>query len=217
MEIVFAALFGQLSAGLIWALAAPSKNPLADSWSLFAFLMIEAVLTLGVIAWLLRQDGQDWRSIGWRRRGAAGGILTGIASLPVLFATAYLVIRTVSSLFPQMASGANPLLDLIGNWVDAALFLATSILVGGFKEEIQRAFILERFRSGLGGVKAGLVLWSLFFGALHAAQGLERAAAAAFLGLIFGILYLRRRHLAAPICAHALYDATVVLLTWWGS
>lgn len=215
LEILFAALFGQLSAALLWALVGESRNPLEGSGSVFAFLLIEAVLTLGVIAWLLHQNGQSWGIIGWRRQGAAKGILRGVAALPLLFVTAHLVIRAVSWLFPHLASAQNPLLDLIRNGRDAALFLASSILVGGFKEEIQRAFVLERFRSGLGGVKTGLVVWSLFFGGMHITQGLERASAAAGLGLIFGLLYLHRRHLAAPICAHSLYDVAVVLLTWW--
>ena len=215
-EILLVAFFGQFLASLIWLLLISSENPLKSSASIFAFQMIDSIITLAAIACLLRLKGQAWQTIGWRRKGTAKGILAGIAALPLLFGTALLIVSAVSRLLPELASDSNPLLELIQTRQDVLLFSASSLLVGGFKEEIQRAFIVESFESGLGGVWVGLAAWSLLFGLLHLAQGPDRAIAASFLGLIFGLLYLWHRQLAAPICAHGLYDLAVVLLTWWG-
>ncbi len=214
-EILFVAFLGQFLASLIWVLLISAENPLHSSGSVFAFQMIDSIITLAVIAWLLRLNGPGWRTIGWRSKGTAHGIVAGIAALPLLFGTALLTVSAVSRLFPELASDSNPLLELIQTGQDVVFFSASSLLAGGFKEEIQRAFIVERFENGWGGVWVGLVAWSLLFGLLHLAQGPDRAIAASFLGLIFGLLYLWRRHLAAPICAHSLYDWAVVLLTWW--
>lgn len=214
-EILLVAFLGQLLAGLAWALLS-SESPLANSASLFALQMIDALITLMIIAHLLRLNGQSWFAIGWRRKGSASGILVGIAAVPCLFGVALLIMSAISRLFPALTSDSNPLLELIQTPEDAVLLSASSLLAAGFKEEMQRAFILERFECGLGGVWIGLPAWSLLFGLMHWVQGPDRAIAAAFLGLAFGLLYLWRRHLAAPICAHSLYDLAVVVLTWWG-
>ncbi len=214
-EILLVAMWGQFLASMIWISLISSESPLSSSGSFFAFQMIDFIFTLAVVGGLLHLNGQSWRTIGWRGKGTVQGVLAGVAALPLLFAATWLSISTVSRLFPSLASGPNPLLELIQTPQDVALFSASSLLTGGFKEEIQRAFILERFKNGLGGVWAGLAVWSVVFGLLHVSQGYDRAIGAGFLGLIFGLLYLWRRHLAAPVCAHGLFDLTVVFLTWW--
>ena len=60
----------------------------------------------------------------------------------------------------------------------------------------------------------GLILWSFAFGAGHYLQGLQGAAAAGLFGLLFGIVYLARGSLVAPIVAHGSYD-TAALLGYW--
>lgn len=216
LEILLAALLGQLLASLAWASLISSQSPLASTAALFAFQMIDSLVTLIAIACLLRLNGQSWQTIGWRRKRSASGILVGIAAVPLLFGIALMAMSAIARLVPELTSGSNPMLELIQTPQDIVFLSASSLLAAGFKEEIQRAFILERFECGLGGAWIGLPTWSLFFGLMHWVQGPDRAIAAAFLGLAFGLLYLWRRHLAAPICAHSLYDVAVVLLTWWG-
>jgi membrane protease YdiL (CAAX protease family) len=60
----------------------------------------------------------------------------------------------------------------------------------------------------------GLVLWTLFFAYGHMMQGIDNAAGAGALGLIFGLLYIWRRNLVAPIVAHAAYDVTTLIIYW---
>jgi membrane protease YdiL (CAAX protease family) len=88
------------------------------------------------------------------------------------------------------------------------------LIAGGIKEELQRAFILTRFREHLGGAGLGLLLWSIGFGAGHYVQGIQGVVIATIYGLIFGIVYILSRSLIAPIIAHSAYD-TVVLLAYW--
>ena len=122
---------------------------------------------------------------------------------------------------------------------DLVLFLMSSVYVGGIKEEIQRAFILDRFERYLGpillwpflpfvnrsisgkeelghrlGAGIGLIVWSILFAVGHAVQGVDSAAGAGVLGLLFGLLYLWRRNLIAPMVAHALFDITTLLIVW---
>jgi membrane protease YdiL (CAAX protease family) len=95
------------------------------------------------------------------------------------------------------------------------LFIATALIAGGFKEEVQRAFILSRFRSHLGGAFPGLLLWSSAFALGHYVQGAQGMVVAGLYGLIFGIVYLWRGRLIAPIVAHGAYDVCALLASWF--
>ena len=90
-----------------------------------------------------------------------------------------------------------------------------ALFAGGVKEELQRAFVLVRFRDYLGGAKLGLVIWSVAFGAGHYLQGVQNAVAAGLFGLLFGAVYLARGSLVAPMVAHGAYDSLALLAYWF--
>ena len=161
--------------------------------------MLETSLTLSIILILLWTGGRSLRDLGWAKRGWWKESLAGVSVVPLLFGATFLVGFLFPIFLPQYVSESNPLLEMIQDGTDLGLLLLSSVLVGGIKEEVQRAFIL----------------WSVFFGAGHSFQGVDFAVAAGVLGLLFGLLYLWRGHLAAPIVAHALYDV-VTLLIFWG-
>ena len=77
------------------------------------------------------------------------------------------------------------------------------MIAGGVREEIQRGFILHRFEQFLGGGATGIVVFSLLFGLGHLEQGRDVALATAVLGAFWGVIYLRRRSIAAPMVSHA--------------
>lgn len=182
---------------------------------LVLYLTLESSLTLGIVLILMWAGGRRLRDLGWANRSWRKESLAGAAVVPLLFGAVVLVRLLFQIWLPQHVSETNPLLEMIQDETDLGLLLFSSIFVGGIKEEIQRAFILVHFRNHLGGTVPGLILWSVFFGAGHSFQGVDFAVAAGVLGLLFGLLYLWRKHLAAPIVAHALYDV-VTLLVFWG-
>ena len=80
-------------------------------------------------------------------------------------------------------------------------------------EELQRIFIFTRFEKWLGrpGLILGIVLSSVMFGVGHLYQGLGIAISTAVSGVIFALVYLRRRSALEPITAHALSDVLAML------
>jgi membrane protease YdiL (CAAX protease family) len=52
---------------------------------------------------------------------------------------------------------------------------------------------------------------SIAFGAGHFVQGWDAAVATALLGLTWGVLYLRRRSIVAPVVSHAAYNVMQIL------
>jgi len=213
---------------------------MGTSRSVVLFMALEATLTLILIVWFLHYRGENLSTLGWVWKNIGPEVGWGIACVPVLFVSTIFVSIFFQNFFPKYVSTANPLLDLVEDSGDLALFLMSSLYVGGIKEEIQRAFVLDRFERYLGaillwpflrfvdlsnscreevsrrlGVVVGLILWSILFAVGHAVQGVDSAAAAGVLGLLFGLLYLWRRNLIAPMVAHALFNVTTLLVVWF--
>ncbi|MGH9341644.1 MAG: CPBP family intramembrane glutamic endopeptidase [Acidobacteriota bacterium] len=214
-EVLVVALSGSIltQVGLTMA-GIPVIQVLTTTRYLFIFLISEATITLLLILILLRLRGEDFRKIGWDWRHAGREALTGVLAIPILFGATLGVSIFFRYWLPQYVSTTNPLLDLIETPQDLALFLISSIYVGGFKEEVQRAFVLVRFNQYLGGLAAGLILWSIFFAVGHNIQGVDNAVGAGVLGFLFGLLFIWRRKLIAPMLAHAAFDLLTLVYVW---
>ena len=216
IEVAIVAVSGSLLARtVLQVLAFPPHQIWENTPTLFLFMVVEATITLMLVGFFLRMGGESWRSLGWRGQGVAREMGFGLATVPVLFGSTFLVGTFFHVFLPEQISESNPLLELVQTKTDLALFLISSLYVGGIKEEIQRAFVLRRFERFLGGLPTGLVLWSIFFGAGHAVQGFDNAVGAGVLGLLFGLLYLVRGSVVAPIWAHALYDMITLGVFWF--
>jgi membrane protease YdiL (CAAX protease family) len=86
-----------------------------------------------------------------------------------------------------------------------------AIVAGGVREELQRAFLLQRFERHLGGAAVGVIVLSTAFGLGHYIQGWDAAIATGALGAFWAIVYLRRRSTIAPMVSHAGFNALEVL------
>ncbi len=177
-------------------------------------LIAEATITLLLIRFLeissFSGDGGVFALLRW----SPAELLIGLASVPFLFLAVIFSGLAFELTFPQYASEGNPLLEKINTMLDLAVFIIAGVYAGGIKEEVQRGFILLRFEKHLGGIAAGLVLWSLVFGLGHYEQGWSSAFSAGVLGLIFGCIFLWKRNLLTAISVHAVYDVAVLLFYW---
>lgn len=177
----------------------------------FTLSLVDAVLVIGLVLGFLWLDGERPRDVLLGSRRPAREALIGLAFVPVVFAVAFAVLAAIQMRFPWLHNVArNPLEGLIRTPLDGAVFAAVTIASGGFREEIQRAFILHRFEQHLGGALPGLVLFSLLFGAGHVIQGWDAVVTTASLGAFWGLVYLRRRSIVAPVVSHAGFDVAQV-------
>jgi membrane protease YdiL (CAAX protease family) len=85
------------------------------------------------------------------------------------------------------------------------------IVAGGIREEIQRAFLLRRFEQWLGGGAIGVITTSIAFGGGHLLQGVDAAIATGMLGAFWGLVYINRRSVVAPMVSHAGFDLLQIL------
>ncbi len=193
----------------------------------FEFVATLLLADTAVIAILIRVflilSGENSSDVFLGRRKIGREIIGGVLIVPLVFAAVTGIVLLFRVAFPWMHTvQENPLAQFMKTPFDAAIFLLVVVLAGGVREELQRGFILHRSNQihfnipilgrklHIGGVRQGLVMYSLTFGLLHLDQGLDVSAALALLGFFWGLLYLRRRSVVMSMTNHACFNATQV-------
>ena len=94
------------------------------------------------------------------------------------------------------------------------IFLA--VVGGGFTEELIRAFILTRFERALGliGLAVAVAVDSIVFGVGHLYQGVTGAGSIGVTGVLFALIFLKRRRVADSMVVHAVFDLFGILLAY---
>ncbi|MDE3153988.1 MAG: CPBP family intramembrane metalloprotease [Acidobacteriota bacterium] len=197
-----------IAAGLALAGFQPfGANGLLQLPYVAALSIIDAVVLVGLILLLLRAHGERPRDVLLGSRAVGRELLLGIPLAAVALAIGVGLLLLIQWLVPSLHNvKVNPLEGLIRTPFDAALFGLVTLVAGGLREEIQRAFILHRFERYLGGPVIGIVVASIGFGAGHIVQGWDAVVTTATLGAFWGVVYLRRRSIAAPAVSHAGFD-----------
>jgi membrane protease YdiL (CAAX protease family) len=178
----------------------------------FTLSLIDTTLVIGLVFMLLRAHRESARAVllGLTRR--LREVLVGIALIPIVFMIVLAIRAVVLTWAPALHNmPVNPYEDMLRSHTDAAIFAVVVMIAGGLREEVQRGFILHRFEQYLGGGAVGVVVHSLIFGLGHLDQGYDAAIATATLGAFWGVVYLRRRSIIAPVASHAGYNLTQVL------
>lgn len=183
------------------------------SLEFFATLsLLDTALVALMIRAFLYLSGEETRDIFIGRRPVKGEILRGLLLLPVVFVVVTAIILGLRALFPGLHTvQENPYMSFVRSPLESTIFIVVVVLAGGIREEVQRAFILHRFRQRLGGVYVGLVLFSLAFGAFHINEGLDASIAVGLLGLLWGLLYIKRGSAVMGMANHASFDVAQIL------
>ena len=75
--------------------------------------------------------------------------------------------------------------------MDAAILGVVAVVAGAVREELQRAFLVDRFERHVGPAWVGVVVLSALFGLGHVLQGWDAAIATGVLGACWAVIYLR--------------------------
>jgi membrane protease YdiL (CAAX protease family) len=184
-----------------------------------AVSLLDTAAIVGLAAWFLRSHGERFSEVMVGRRPGLAELARGAAHIPIVFLIAVAVMLAIERVAPWMHNvPTNPFQDLIQNRGDAALFAVIAVIGGGFREEVQRAFILSRFERHLGGGWVGLGVSSMGFGLGHIIQGRDVAVTTAALGAFWGLVYLKRRSIVAPVVSHSGFNAAEIFrYTFYGA
>jgi membrane protease YdiL (CAAX protease family) len=174
-------------------------------------LIDTVAITVLAIA-LLRARDESPRAVFLGGRDPLREIVVGVLLVPASFALIMAAALVIQGVAPMLRNPeGNPLADLLRSPLQAALFALVTMIAGGLREELQRAFILHRFDQYLGGGLLGLVLFSVTFGLGHRVQGWDATIMTGLLGVMWGAVYLRRRSVVGPAVCHALFNLIEVV------
>jgi membrane protease YdiL (CAAX protease family) len=190
-------------------------QPFEGSGLSLEFMATVTLLDTALIAILIRvfleMSGETSRDVFLGVRPVLGEVWRGIALIPVVFLGVTLIVLALRASMPWLHTvKESPLAGFMQSPLEATIFLVVVMLGGGVREELQRAFILRRFEQSLGGVRLGLVIFSVTFGLLHLDQGADVSVAIGLLGLFWGVLYIKRRSAVMGMVNHAGFNAAQV-------
>jgi len=178
-----------------------------NALQLMGLLLLQNLLAVGSIMAFLHPEGKGLSSLGFRQRPWGKEVALGLALLAPVLVGALLLETLLLHFLPVLHNvEENPILSMLTGPQEVAAILVASVLAGGVGEEIIRAFVLRRFETHLGGMRVGLVVWSLAFGAMHLDQGVDKALVVSLLGLVFGLLYAWRRSPVAAMVVHGAFN-----------
>lgn len=207
----------QLAIG--WGLRLAGWSPVDDKGNLqlgfvTALTLLDTLALVWLMVTLLRAGGQQPSTLWLGTRPVAGEVVKGIQHVPIVFAIGASLLLTIRALTPDLHNvEVNPFQALAGNTASqAVMLLIVAIVGGGVREELQRAFLLDRFERHLGPAWLGVMLLSVAFGLGHLLQGQDAAIATGAMGAFWAVVYLRRRSSVAPMVSHALFNSLEVLL-----
>lgn len=183
-----------------------------SSTFVFALSLIDTVVLLTLIVALLVRRGESPARVFFGDRPVGREVAVGVFSVPFVVGFVVLTTLIIRAFAPWLHNvPQNPLEALLGTQAGLLMFLFVVIVAGGVREELQRAFLLHRFRGDLGQPWMGVLITSTAFGLGHTLQGLDAAIITGSLGAIWGVIYILRRSATASIVSHSLFNSAELI------
>jgi membrane protease YdiL (CAAX protease family) len=202
-----------ISAALIGLGLDPEPGGRLSAPFVFALATVDTVLLLSIIVACILRRGESPRRIFFGDVPPAREAIAGVLSVPFVIALVVVLMLLIQLIAPSLRNVPdNPLEALLGDQGSIWMFLFVVIVAGGIREELQRAFLLHRFKVHLGQPWLGLLITSISFGLGHTLQGYDASLITGSLGALWGAMYLTRGSALAPIVSHSLFNAGQLVL-----
>ncbi|OFW15480.1 MAG: hypothetical protein A3F70_12755 [Acidobacteria bacterium RIFCSPLOWO2_12_FULL_67_14] len=205
----------QVALGALLHLAGLSATEPGGALSFDFVLALSIGDTLALVALMVlltRAHGESIAALWLGPRPVRREVALGVLLIPVAFAMVVVVLNVLRAFAPGLHNvPTNPLEQLAGTPGKAVAFAVVAIVAGGVREELQRAFLLQRFERHLGGAAVGVIVLSLAFGLGHLVQGWDAVVTTGLLGAFWAIVYVRRRSSIAPLVSHSGFNTLEVL------
>jgi membrane protease YdiL (CAAX protease family) len=174
--------------------------------------LADTAIVVGLMLWFIRSNGQTPRNLWLGARPVGPEVVTGILASPLVFLGVGLLLFAIQRLAPWLHDVPdNPLQSMAhGGLLDAAVLGLVAVVAGAVREELQRAFLIDRFEQDVGPVWIGVVLLSVAFGLGHLLQGRDAAIATGALGACWAALYVKRRSIVVALVSHAIFNSLEV-------
>ena len=199
----------------LYELSSRSNPTLPGTFQELVLTVVRNKLTVFVaIVVVLRMQRERFAAIGFSSRNWSTHLSVGLVTGVVMFVGLNVVLTSVlNSLIPHPAPSASSVLSFFSAPRNLLVWLPSGIFGGGLVEEMERIFVITRFEKWLGrpGLALGVGLSSAMFGFGHLYQGLAAALSTGCSGLVFALVFLRRRSAIEPVVAHAFSDVLAMI------
>lgn len=178
----------------------------------FTLSMVDTAALIVLMVLVMRAHGESPSALWLGTRPIGREVVRGLITVPAVILGVGILLNTLRLFAPWLHNvPTNPLEQLAATPGEAAMFALVAICAGGVREELQRAFLLNRFEHHLGGARAGVIILSIAFGLGHYVQGWDAVITTGLLGAVWAGMYLRRRSSVAPMVSHAAFNSLEIV------
>jgi membrane protease YdiL (CAAX protease family) len=173
--------------------------------------LVHDLALLALVLYLVWRNGEPFTSIGLNLKEKWRELFLGLALFVPFFLGVGLIERLLRSLGYLIPKGPPAYLTPSG----AGQFLlafALLIVVAVTEEVIFRGYFILRLESVLRNSGVAVLLSALVFSIGHGYQGPGSVIAIGLMGIFFGLIYLWRRNLIAPIVIHFLQNFLAMIV-----
>ena len=183
------------------------------NFPLVAFATIFRDLAMvALILFFLWRNGEPVSQIGWNLKGGWIEVIWGgILFIPLFISAGFLEngLQRLGFSVPATPSPFSAATSGPFNILTAFLLVA---IVAFSEETIFRGYIILRFRNITAKPIQAVLFSSVIFSLGHGYEGSAGVITVGYMGLVFGLVYLWRRNLIAPITIHFLQDFGGILV-----
>ena len=194
-------------------LGAIGELPMVALPEVFWRVVFKNTIILGVIAILMRLEGDGFAGLALSRKRLGRQMLFGVILGPVMLIFGQVLVTPIVS---AVVPGPSPV--TITAWFqDLSYIPLWAVLIvygGGLGEELTRVFVLTRFekRWGRPGLALAILAHATAFGMAHLYQGIQVAIGLGISAVVYSLIFARRRSAIEMITAHITFDAIGVTL-----
>jgi membrane protease YdiL (CAAX protease family) len=165
-----------------------------------------------LILFLVWRNGEPLLSIGWTFTGWWREAILGLVLFGPLFSSAAMVETGLHQLGLSAPKTPWPSLVPGRNIAQSVLALVLVAIVALAEETIFRGYLILRLRAVTGSSAAAVLLSAVIFSFGHGYEGSAGVVTVGLMGLVFGLVYVWRGSLVAPIVMHFLQDFVAIVL-----
>ncbi len=178
-----------------------------------AVSLSDTVLLVGLMLWFMRLRGESPFTLWLGSLPVLREARIGILSAPLLLLAVGIILGVLQRVAPYLHNvPQNPLEAIARVSMAQAIGLGlVAMVAGAVREELQRAFLQDRFERHLGPPVAGVVVLSTLFGLGHVLQGWDAVVATAVLGAVWASVYVSRRSIIVPLVGHACFNSLEIV------
>ncbi len=180
--------------------------------ALFAPLLAGRLMAVSLsVTVLLRFRRQSLPSIAVVSSHSAINVLAGMAAVAVAYALIFAWQISVSYFWPglweQMSENAERIMALVPKPAHPIGFVPFALVVAVYEEVLFRGFLMTRLRRATGSWMLAVVISTVVFTSLHAADQTPAALVpVAILSVVFSLATIWRRSLLPAIVGHSLFN-----------